>query len=221
MTTATTPTTRRGGPSAPPDPRISGAFVRIMIGVMIVLALGMVCLVFYRSESFVEPTAAAVVVGDQSLDGTEIAVMANGRQVVGATLNAQNRYATPLLLQPGVYQLQATHNGEELLSRTVGVANLTYVTVDLPTSVTVEGDVSLDGAKVELTDAQWRNSTAVLSRQNDFAAILYRLPGRYHLTVTYNGRVLRDEQIVVALHQSRRIALLPGVDPERDSAQGQ
>jgi hypothetical protein len=101
------------------------------------------------------------------------------------------------------------------------VASLTYVTVDLPTSITVEGDASLDGAKVELTDAPWGNTTTVLSRQNDFAASMYRLPGRYHLTVTYNGRVLRDEQLVVALHQSRRIALLPGVDPERDSAQGQ
>jgi hypothetical protein len=191
-----------------------------MIGVMIVLALGMVCLVFYRSESFVEPTAAAVVVGDESLDGTQIVVMANGRKVVSAILNTQNHYATPLLLEPGVYQLQATHNGETLLSRTIGVANLTYITVDLPTSITVEGNDSLDGAKVELTDAPRQNTTTVLSRQNDFAASMYRLPGRYHLTVTYNGRVLRDELIDAMLHHPRRIALIPGLDPDGVSAQG-
>jgi hypothetical protein len=202
-------------PNTAAGSHISGAFVRTMICLMVLLTLGMVCLVFYRSQSFVEPTAAAIVVGDRSLDGTEVSVMLNGREVVGATLTADNKYATPLMLQPGVYELDAVCNGERLLSQQFGVASRTFVTVDLPTTVALQGDASLDGAAVQLSGPRGGPSTVVLNPENSFAAILYRTPGRYHLNVTHNGRIIRNEQIDVAAHKPRNIDLNSRLDSDR------
>ena len=75
----------------------SALFVRVMICLTAILTLGMVSLVFYRSQSIIEPTAAVLVIGDASLDGARVAVLSNHNEVVASTLSDQNNYTTPIL----------------------------------------------------------------------------------------------------------------------------
>lgn len=205
------PTEQEDIDAAPP----SGLFVRTMIGLTVILALGMVSLIFYRSQSIIEPTAAAMVVGDSSLDGTRIVVTSNGAAVATASLNPENNFMTPLLLLPGAYQIQATCNGETLLSDMFAVSHMSYVTYDLPTSVLIEGDSTLSGAQVTLSKRSGEPSEETLAAENGYAAQMFRFAGRYHLTVKYNSHTLRDEEISLSSHRPVRLALTSRMDAER------
>jgi hypothetical protein len=197
-----------------PDPRagISPLFVKSMICLTAVLTLGMVSLVFFRSQSITEPTCAAVVTGDPSLDGATVAVFSYDRQIASATLSRENGYATPVLLQPGVYELQVTIREQLLLADKFAVQSLRYASFSLPTAVVVEGDSSMAGAVVEMSGPE-RPSPITLGPENSYTALSYHFPGKYHLTVTRNGRIIRDELLHVAAHRPLRILLGYPLDP--------
>jgi hypothetical protein len=203
-----------GNVSYADDPRagISPLFVRAMICLIAILTLGMVSLIFYRSQSVVEPTCAAVVIGDPSLDGATVSVFSYNRQIATAALSKDNQFSTPILLQPGVYKLKVMIHDQILLADKFGVQSLRYASFSLPTAVVVEGDASMAGAIVEITGPQHSAST-VLSADNSYTALSYHLPGKYHLIVTHGGRTIRDETLEVAAHKPRRILLGYRVDP--------
>ena len=183
-----------------------------MICLTAILTLGMVSLIFYRSQTITEPTCAVVVTGDPSLDGAIVSVFSYDREIATAVLSKDNQFSTPVLLQPGVYKLQVMIHDHMLLTDKFGVQSLRYASFSLPTAVVVEGDPTLTGAVVEITGPDHSTST-VLSADNSYAALSYHLPGKYHLTVTHDGRMIRDEPLEVAAHKPRRILLTYKVDP--------
>jgi hypothetical protein len=82
----------------------------------------------------------------------------------------------------------------------------------LPTAVAVEGDASMAGAIVEISGPE-RGSPIILGPDNSYSALSYHSPGKYHLTVTRNGRIIRDELLHVAAHKPLRILLGYPLDP--------
>jgi len=212
-----------GSFSDPDDLRagISPLFVHMMIGLTAVLTLGMVSLIFFRSQSIIEPTCAVVVIGDSSLDGATASVRSYNREIAATTLSEENQYTSPILLQPGVYELKVTIHGQVLLMDKFGVEGLRYATFSLPTAVVVEGDASMAGAVVELSGPERTSSFTVLGTDNSYTALSYHYPGEYHLTVTRGGRTIRDEPLIVAAHKPRRILLTYRLDPAVFSNQEQ
>jgi hypothetical protein len=193
-----------------------------MIVLTVILALGMVSLVFYRSQSVVEPTAAALVIGDVSLDGAHVTVFAGEKEIASATLSADNGYRTPILLQPGLYELQVLIRGKTLLFDRFNAPGLRCVTFALPAALVVQGNASLDGAVVQVTperDTRETSTSTVLNADNGYAAITYHSPGTFHLNVKSKDQVIRDQSITIEAHKPRRISLLPRVDDGRFSDQ--
>jgi hypothetical protein len=188
------------------------AFVLSMIGLSATLVLGMVSLVFYRSQSIVEPTAAVIVNGDPSLDGAEIRVTDGDKLVAKVALNAANQFQTPVLLQPGWYQLRVSLGDKTLLSKQFSAEKMHYVTFDLPTALVVQGDATMAGAVVQIFSDQEPTSSSVLDLDDGYSAISYHIPGKVHIVVAHDGRVIRDQILTLAIHKPRRISLLLPID---------
>jgi len=193
-----------------------------MIVLTVILALGMVSLVFYRSQSVVEPTAAALVIGDVSLDGAHVTVFAGEKEIASATLSADNGYRTPILLQPGLYEMQVLIRGKTLLFDRFNAPSLRCVTFALPAALDVEGDASLDGAIVQVAperDTREASTSTVLNADNGYSAITYHSPGTFHLNVRNKGQVIRDQSLTIEAHKPRQIFLMPRIDAEQSRDQ--
>jgi hypothetical protein len=204
-------------PTAPSVPQqhpgnISPVFVFSMICLTAILTLGMVSLVFYRSQSIIEPTAAAVLVGDPSLDGAEINVLDGEKLIAKVDLNADNQFTTPILLQPGLYRMQVSIRGKMLLDDRFNAQALRYATFALPTALVVEGDSSLGGAVVQVTSNREEATSTVLDADNGYTAISYHMPGTFNIVVAHEGRIIRTESVTLAAHKPRRISLLSPID---------
>src|SRR6266853_2002982 len=85
---------------------INAMFVRVMITVTIAIVLVMTALIFYRSQSVVETTAAIIVTGDKFEQGSKIVVReydsltsADGREVARAELTGENQNVLPILVE--------------------------------------------------------------------------------------------------------------------------
>ncbi len=181
-----------------------------MICLTAVLVLGMMSLVFFRSQSIIEPDAAVLVAGDPSFDGARVVVLSSHREVAAATLSEQNNFIAHILLQPGLYELEVDLHGRVLLADQFHVQSFQYATFALPTAIIVEGDASMAGAHVQITGNGERSTAADLADDNNYTAIGYHLPGTYELTVTRYGRIINDQMLTLVAHQPRRISLTRG-----------
>ncbi len=186
---------------------INATFVRIMITVTIAIVLAMTALIFYRSQSVVEPTAAIIISGDKYEQGSKIVVKeydsmtsADGREVATATLTGENENVMPVLVEPGEFHVVVTSpDGQTLADTRVRTFFMRSTPISLPTSVVVIGNSSLSDAQIAVSSLDGRQDRVVthLSAENDYRAVVYRYPGRTQITVTQGGKVLKDQQFEV------------------------
>ena len=184
---------------------VNATFVYVMICVTIAVILGMTALIFYRSQTVVEPTAAIVISGDKYEVGTTISVLERdsvsgieGREVAKTTLTDENQNVIPILVEPGEYRvIVAEPGGQVLVNENVGVGKWRMVPINLPTSVVVIGSSSLADAQVAISGEERERHVVTLSAENNYRAVFYRLPGIDQLTVTHNGKVLLDQEVTI------------------------
>ncbi len=186
---------------------VNATFVRLMITVTIAIVVAMTALIFYRSQTVVEPTAAIVIVGDKYEQGTQIDVReydsvtrTDGREVAKTTLTGENQNVTPILVEPGDYHLIATApDGHLLIDQVLTTVHMRTTTLSLPTSVVVIGNSSFADAQIAVSDADDGGNRLVmtLTAENNYRAAAYRHPGRGQITVTHNGKVLVDREFTV------------------------
>lgn len=186
---------------------INATFVRVMITVTIAIVLAMTALIFYRSQSVVEPTAAIIITGDKYEQGSKIIVneydsmtSADGREVAKATLTSENENVIPVLVEPGDYHVIVTApDGQTLADSRVKTFFMRSTPIDLPISVVVTGNSSLSDAQIAVSGLDGNENRVVthLSAENDYRAIVYRYPGRSQITVTQGGKVLKDQEFDV------------------------
>lgn len=112
-------------PAAPPgaglpyaDPGVSTARYRrhgpLALAAIVVSALmvvAMLAVIYARWVRVAEPTAAIVVEGDESLAGAVVTVEGEGMKPLSVTLDAGNKYASPVLVRPGIYTVTTRLNG--------------------------------------------------------------------------------------------------------------
>src|SRR5690242_13418738 len=106
----------------PPDPQglARGPFVRVMTIFTTVLVLAMVAIIYWRDLTIREPSSAVILLGDQTLDGAKIDVWGeNGRWE--AVVSQDTSYQTPVLLEPGQYNVRVTHKGHVILETSFSV----------------------------------------------------------------------------------------------------
>lgn len=185
---------------------INALFVRVMITVTIAIVLAMTALIFYRSQSVVEPTAAIIITGDKFEQGSKIVVReydsltsADGREVAKTTLTGENQNVTPILVEPGEYHVIVTAvDGQTLADQRLRTFFMRSTPIDLPTSVIVVGNNSFADAQIAVSGVDDSDRVVVrLSAENDYRATVYRLTGKGQITVTQNGKVLKDQEFHV------------------------
>src|SRR5579862_2325917 len=137
----------------------------------------MIVQIAYRWATIHEPTTAVLFSGDGSLDGTTITVIsANDPNLKRtATLDQADGWQAPILLDPGLYHVQAIHRGHKILDTDCEPQRLLGVRFELPSMVIIVGDSSLADARIEI------------QRRSD-GANAYR-PGPIKLTAAEHYRV--------------------------------
>ena len=120
-------------PTAPPpavDP--SGRFVVSMIVLTILLFLLAVGMLAYRWMVTTEPTALLVIDGSEALAGAEASVQAVEDKIDHKSIFGEgDRYSLPFYLDPGVYTVKITRNGEVLDQREVTLQSHQGIKIDL------------------------------------------------------------------------------------------
>src|SRR4051812_26856262 len=97
----------------PPQPRADGSvlargpFVRVMTVLIVALVLSMSALIYRQSVKFPEPSSAIYVQGNSTLDGAKLVVTGNEHRWT-VILNGENKFATPVLVEPGHYSVVVT-----------------------------------------------------------------------------------------------------------------
>ncbi len=193
---------------------INATFVRVMIAVTIAIVLAMTSLIFYRSQTVVEPTAAIIVTGDKYERGSKIVVRefnsltsADGREVANTTLTGENENVSPILVEPGEYHVTVTSPDDQTLAdEHLRTYFMRSTPVSLPTSLIVLGNDSFTDAQIAVSGLEDSSDRVVthLSAENDYRALVYRKPGKGQITVTQNGKVLIDRQFEVSPGRPRQ-----------------
>jgi len=184
---------------------VNATFVHVMICVTIAVVLAMTALIFYRSQTVTEPTAAIVISGDRYEVGATIAIQerdsvmgVDGHDVVKATFTDDNQFVTPILVEPGEYRVLVTAaDGEVLVDEGVAVGKWRMALVDLPASVVVIGSSSLPDVEVVISGEGRKREVVTLSAENNYRKTFHRPPGNDQLIVTRNGKVLLDQEVTI------------------------
>ena len=193
---------------------VNSTFVRVMICVTIAIVLAMTALIFYRSQTVVEPSAAIIVNGDKYEAGSSIVVRehepaggADGRDVARTTLTSDNQYVTPILVEPGEYHVTVTApDGQVLADEILGVGNMRVMSVELPVSVVIIGNSALLDAQVVVSGENRKRELITLSAENNYRAVVFRPPGTDQVAVSHNGKVVWDQEINIVGARSRPAA---------------
>ena len=236
--------TDNAGPSFAPDfnppdhlrfhPRRT-QFVRVMAVLIVAVVLALVALTGYRSARVHTPSAAVVLNGDPSLDGTVIHVTGEGRGStrgvdVSVTLNAANAYRTPVLLDPGSYRVTVTHAGQKLIDQEVELMHFQGLVFELPSAVWIYGSSSLGDLRVELTsvsEPRLRPLALLLDANNQYRAVVHLVPGvsgsaaSYHLVAriaSEGTRIVKEEDFSVSRAYPTRVDLNKVSNPDGSAA---
>jgi len=181
---------------------------------LIILGLVMAASIYWRWLTVHEPSSAVLVTGDRSLDGAIITVVDRNDESKSwySELSHYNLWQSPLLLDPGRYSISIVHRGREILHEDFQLPELhgfeerftrhplTGLQYDLPSLVTIVGDVSTADARIELvTNTPGSNfppRPIVLTGAEDYRTAIYLTSGQYTILVRSNvnpGRVITQQ----------------------------
>ena len=203
--------------SRPPTGKRWPARIAVFGTILLVAAmLAFLCVRWYRVK---EPTSVILVVGDPSLEGTQVLVTAaeeneTRSKPVSVALTAAEQFRAPVFCLPGRYQVTVTwhrHLGNEtradiLWNREVATQRLRVAVIDLPTTLTVIGDDSLSEARVDLSSAEGTGSSR-LTKQNSYQLTFLCRPGQYMLEVTRLGGQPLSQEVLILPHSPKQIDL--------------
>ena len=189
------PTRQQGGTL------VYAPFVRVMTIVIIALVVAMMALIYAKSSKIREPSTALVILGDQTHDGAKVEVKGYG-QTFTAILTEDNRYATPVLLEPGQYTVKITHKNHVLLDSSFVVENSQgrqytlppAVEIIAPPSATHDVHLMLEGLG---EDNSKFHEDLTLSAARGFQDTAYLSPGEYRATTNENGHVIARDMFTV------------------------
>jgi len=180
----------------PPDPQglARGPFVRVMTIFTTVLVLAMVAIIYWRDLTIREPSSAVIVLGDQTLDGAKIDVWGeNGRWE--AVVSQDTSYQTPVLLEPGQYNVRVTHKGHVILETSFSVERFRAMQYMLRSAVPIiaapvagETQVQVEGQTID--GHELKLDPIVLNAVDHFHAIAYLPPGEFRATATRGGKIV-------------------------------
>jgi len=198
-------------PPAPPRRPLSasGGFIRTMIVIVVVLVVAMTAVIFWHWAIGNEPTTAILVVGDSSLDGAKVVVTGSGTPPVTVILSSENHYRTPIFRLPGQYHVVTTWHDQTLDESDLVLDRYLGKEIDLPTTLTVQGDAALDGTEVAVNDRGVPLASGTLERANDFKWSKLLMTGQYRLTARRAGERLPfvERDVVVLPHSPQTIDL--------------
>jgi hypothetical protein len=171
-----------------------GSFVRVMTAVIIALVLAAMTTIFWRSFILHEPSSAVIVVGDQTLDGAEIVVHGGTHDLI-ASLDADNGFSTPILLDPGRYSMEVTLGNHVIMKTDFTVDRLRGMQYTLPCAVPIIG-VSGSGDTEVVVEGETDSKKAVkldpitLDADDHFRESIFLSAGAYRATASQKGRVI-------------------------------
>lgn len=199
-------------PAAPPPRRelsASGGFVRAVIVLVVLMVVAMSGIVFWRWATGHEPTTAILVTGDPSLDGTVVEVTGFGVPPVTVTLSADNNYRTPIFRLPGNYHVVATWHGQTLIEKDLVIDRYVGKAIELPTMVTVQGDASMEGAEVTLSERGAGVGSGFLEKPGGYKWAILVPGGEYRLTVRRAGQTapFLQRDLIVYPHTPQTVDL--------------
>ena len=174
-----------------------GPFVRIMTVVIVGITLMMVSLIYWRWATVREPSTAVVIAGDSSLEGAQVTVVGEGRQLPPITLGPDNNFVTPVLLDEGQYTAQVTHDQHRILDEPFVVHRFTGVRFELPSAVPVMGVATGGPLEVQVDSETGARAQVTLNDGDKYHATLYLQPGAYRTTVLRQNRIIARQDFVL------------------------
>jgi hypothetical protein len=188
-------------------------FVRVMTFVIIAVVVAMMSLIYARWATVREPSSAVVILADQTQDGTKIEVKGY-KKTWNAVLNEENRYETPILLDPGHYTIKVTHKKDVLLSTDFIVESLRGCQYILSPAVEIIGPPAATGnvqLTLEMENPQPNQNNAhqelTLSLAQGYHKTAYLSPGEYRATATQDGRVISRDVFTVQMYHPLTVKL--------------
>jgi hypothetical protein len=198
--------------SRPARRRLIGSrlFVRVAVGLSILLAASMVASLYIHWRRVQEPSTAILIVADPTWNGAKVIVTPAGDDSplhrIQVTLDEYNQYKTPVFGLPGRYEVKVMLHDRKEWDRTVEIDHSRGSQIDLPTFVEVIGDSTLDGGQV-LISSKDDSYPGVLSADNKFRLVVPLYAGDYSLEVTRGGQVLDHSEFAITPHAPRQIDL--------------
>ena len=180
-------------------------FIRIMTFVIIAVVVAMMSLIYARWATVREPSSAVVILGDQTHDGAKIEVKGIHKKTWHAVLNEENRYETPILLDPGHYTIKVTHKNDVLLDTDFIVESLRGCQYILSPAVEIVGppaatrDVQLTLDMENPQPNQVAHQELTLSLAQGYHKTAYLAPGDYRATASQDGRVISRDVFKVQM----------------------
>ena len=101
-------------PDRPPDGgpgHRGGVFVWIMIACAVLLVLGAMASIYHRWYNLRLPTSYILLTGDETTANAVVTVLMERKEVARVTLKESEKYQVPVLVEPGVYTIEARVNG--------------------------------------------------------------------------------------------------------------
>lgn len=89
-------------------------FVIAVIVLISFITFAAAAMIYLRSASISEPTAAIWLNGNESLEGVQVIVSSPDHLNVVVKLSRENDYKTPVLLHPGSYTITVVREGDVL-----------------------------------------------------------------------------------------------------------
>ena len=127
-------------PPSPRPPSTAGPqarFPQFMILLTVLATLAIVSLIYYRAVNSRFPTSAILLVprGTEVVEGAEVTVDAEDREVARVTLGREGESGLSVLVEPGEYTLTVRYRGHSYRQRVI-VPHRRIVTVPVTTQPT-------------------------------------------------------------------------------------
>lgn len=110
-----------------------GRFVRFVVVFSVALTVLAAASIYWRWANVSEPTSYLMVIGNESLGGTQVVVHLpdNPDLEFHATLLKEDNYVASIFLHPGRYVVTATLNGEQLARSPFAIGGRSAATLNL------------------------------------------------------------------------------------------
>jgi hypothetical protein len=208
--------------AANPRPPGGGFMAKMMVAAVVAVVVIVMALVYRRSITIREPTAAVVIEGDRSLDGTKVVVTeeAPAHRSWTVLLTHDNNWKTPVLLDPGDYKITITHAGHNLRAAGFSLERYAGWNIPLPSAVRIAGNPAVGDVVVAMTNispdpgTNSRVEPVTLNQKNEFRATAYLMPGSYHVVATHAGATVYDGKLTVDRATPSRIDLTKPANAE-------